>query len=130
MDGIVGEVTWDRIYRAYVGIVNTIPTEYTEGVAVPYGGIPLRIGADSPSVQLLQEYLNYIGRTYTEIPPVSPTGYFGPRTQEAVLAFQNTFGIQPTGVVAAPTWNAIIELYEVLYQGAQIRDGQHPGYEL
>ena len=130
VDGVVGEVTWDRIYRAYVGIVNTIPTEYTEGVAVPYGGVPLRIGADSPSVQLLQEYLNYIGRTYTEIPTVSPTGYFGPRTQEAVLAFQNTFGIQPTGVVAAPTWNAIIELYEVLYRGAQVRDGQHPGYDV
>ncbi len=128
VDGVVGERTWYELYRAYTGIVNTIPLEYVVGFTVPYGGVPLRIGADSESVRLLQEYLNYIAQTYTEIPITNPTGYFGPRTQEAVLAFQNRFGISPTGIVAAVTWTAITELYNALYKGTQLQDGQFPGF--
>ena len=128
VDGIVGERTWYELYRAYVGIVNTIPLEYVEGFTVPYGGVPLRIGADSESVRLLQQYLNYIATTYTEIPQVNATGYFGPRTQEAVLAFQNLAGITPTGVVSAVTWNAITQLYNALFKGMQLQDGQFPGF--
>ena len=129
-DGVVGEQTWNRIYRAYVGIVRTIPPEYTEGYTVPYGGVPLRIGSESEQVTLLQEYLNYIGLTYPEIPSVAVTGYFGPRTQEAVLAFQSRFGLSPNGVVASVTWNAIIELYNAIYQGALLQEGQHPGFDV
>ncbi|MBQ9773658.1 MAG: peptidoglycan-binding protein [Clostridia bacterium] len=129
-DGVVGEQTWYTLTNAYLGIVNTIPREYVEGVAVPYGGIPLRIGSESDSVRLLQEYLNYISRTYTEIPTVDVTGYFGPRTQEAVIAFQNLYGQSPTGVVGSVTWNAIIELYESLYQGNRLGQGQYPGFDI
>lgn len=130
VDGIVGEATWYAITNAYLGITNTIPLKYVEGVAVPYPGVPLRIGSDSEAVRLLQEYLNYIARSYPNIPTVNPTGYFGPRTQESVIAFQRQAGIDPTGLVAAVTWNAIIELYESLYLGARLNDGQYPGYEL
>lgn len=100
-DGIVGEETWYALTNAYLGIVNTIPREYIEGVAVPYGGIPLRIGSESESVRLLQEYLNYISQSFPEIPFIDVTGYFGPRTQEAVIAFQNLYGQNPTGLVAS-----------------------------
>lgn len=129
-DGVVGEETWNRIYRAYVGIVRTIPPEYVEGYTLPYGGVPLRIGAESEQVTLLQEYLNYIGRTYTEIPPTAVTGYFGPRTQNAVLAFQERFGLAPNGLVASTTWNAITELYQTLYRGSMLQEGQHPGFDV
>ncbi len=129
-DGVVGEQTWNALYRAYVGIVNTIPLEFVEGNAVPYGGVPLRIGADSESVRLLQQYLNEIAETFPEIPQVNPTGYFGPRTQEAVIAFQNLAGITPTGVVSATTWSAIAELYNVLSSGMQLQDGQFPGFDI
>lgn len=129
-DGVVGEVTWNALYRAYRGIVATIPLEYVEGVAIPYGGVPLRIGAESESVLLLQQYLNYIAQTYTEIPQVNPTGYFGPRTQEAVIAFQNLSGISPTGIVSAVTWSAIADLYTSLFRGAELREGQFPGFSV
>ena len=130
VDGVVGELTWDRLYRAYRGIVDTVPREYVEGYTIPYGGIPLRVGADSEDVRLLQQYLNYIAQTYTEIPQVTPTGYFGPRTEEAVIAFQNLAGITPTGIVSAITWTAVTELYNVLYKGSQLQDGQYPGFEI
>ena len=129
-DGVVGAATWYALTNAYLGIVSTIPRDYVEGVSVPYGGIPLRIGSESDSVRLLQEYLNYIARTYPEIPTVDATGYFGPRTGEAVIAFQNLVGQNPTGLVASTTWNAIIELYESLYQGARLGEGQYPGFDV
>lgn len=127
-DGIVGERTWDALYRAYLGIVNTIPREYVEGVAIPYPGVPLRVGSESEDVLLLQQYLNYIAVSDPAIPSVNPTGYFGPRTQEAVIAFQNQAGISPTGVVAAITWTAIAERYDAIYRGATLQDGQYPGF--
>ena len=126
-DGIVGEETWNAIYRAYLGIVETIPLEYVEGNTVPFPGVVLRIGSESEAVRLLQEYLNYIAATYPQISPVEATGYFGPRTQEAVMAFQSTFGLPVTGVVEASVWRAITEVYDTLYLGAQLRDGQYPG---
>ncbi len=128
VDGVVGEVTWNALYRAYRGIVDTIPVEYVEGAGIPYGGVPLRIGAESESVLVLQQYLNYIASTYPEIPTVDPTGYFGPRTQEAVIAFQNLAGIEPTGVVAAVTWTAIADLYTALSRGTELQEGQFPGF--
>lgn len=131
-DGIVGERTWNTLYDAYLGIVRTVPPQYTEGVTVPYPGAPLRVGSDSDYVRLLQEYLNYIARSYPSIPTVNPTGYFGPRTEEAVLAFKETFGLpqESGGVVDAAVWNAVTDLYETLYLGARLQDGQYPGYPL
>ncbi len=130
VDGIVGEVTWKAMYDAYLGIVRTVPLQYTEGVIVPYQGVVLRQGADSEDVRLLQEYLNYIARTYPSIPTVNPTGYFGPRTEEAVIAFQKEFGLEQTGTVGAITWGEITERYETLFLGSQLGDGQYPGYEI
>jgi len=130
VDGVVGETTWKALYDAYLGIVRTVPLEYVEGVIIPYQGVVLRQGADSQDVRLLQEYLNYIARTYTSIPTVNPTGYFGPRTEESVIAFQNEFGLEPTGTVGAITWTEITERYETLFLGSQLNDGQYPGYEI
>ena len=84
----VDKETWDAIYDAYRGIVDTIPREFVEGNALPYGGVVLRIGAESEDVRILQQYLNYIATSFPTIPTVSVTGYFGPRTREAVIAFQ------------------------------------------
>ena len=130
VDGVVGEQTWNQIYRAYRGIVTTIPLEYSEGVTVPYQGNPLRIGSEAPEVRLLQESLNYIALSYPSIPTLPVTGYFGPRTQEAVIAFQLLEGLEPNGLVQSTTWTAITDLYNTLYRGAQLQEGQYPGFEV
>ncbi len=129
-DGIVGEQTWDAIYDAYLGIVSTIPREYIEGNVVPFPGVVLRLGSDSEDVRLLQQYLNYIAMSFTSIPTVDVTGYFGPRTREAVIAFQEQFGLPVNGTVGAITWNAIIDIYGDLYNGARLGEGQYPGFEI
>ncbi len=128
--GEVDPITWDSLYRTYQGFIQTIPFKYFEGRLYPYPGVPLRLGSESEVVRLLQEYLNYISNFYLQIPSVSPTGYFGERTQEAVIAFQRMEGLTPNGTVGANTWNAITSLYSDLYLGNRLSDGQYPGYEI
>ncbi|MBQ8397354.1 MAG: peptidoglycan-binding protein [Clostridia bacterium] len=130
IDGIVGEDTWNAIYRSYLGAIETIPPQYGEGVTIPFQGVPLVMGVQSEEVRLLQEYLNRIAEAYPEIPTVSVTGIFGAQTEEAVEAFQRLFGIPVTGVVIATTWNAVTDVYSDLVQGNELREGQYPGFAL
>ena len=126
-DGVVGEQTWNAIYDAYLGIVRTIPLQYVEGNVIPFPGVFLRAGVESDSVRVLQEYLNYISSFYPEIPSVSPTGYFGTRTNDAVIAFQNLYGLPATGIVGPVVWNEITTLYSDLYNGNRLGEGQFSG---
>lgn len=128
--GVLDLDTWETIYRTYLGFVSTIPLRHIEGNVIPYPGIPLRLGSSSDSVRLLQEYLNYVARVYTEIPTLPVTGYFGTQTQNAVMIFQRIFGIPPTGTVAAATWLALTTIYSDIFNGSRLSDGQYPGAEL
>lgn len=130
---VTGEVdfaTWDVLYRTYLGFLATIPFQYVEGNVLPYPGVPLRLGSQDDSVRVLQEYLNFIAARIPEIPSVSPTGYFGEQTQNAVLAAQGFLGIPQSGTVASVTWSAIADLYSDLYNGSRLGEGQYPGFEL
>ena len=129
-DGVVGESTWRAIYNAYIGIVRTIPIRYTDGNIIPFPGVFLRQGSESEAVRVLQEYLNYISDYYSEIPSVNPTGYFGERTQESVVAFQELFGVEPNGIVGPVTWDRIADAYSDLYNGNILQDGQYPGFSI
>lgn len=130
VDGIVGIETWNTMYNNYLSFVETIPLKYVEGVTVPFPGVTLRFGSESEEVRLLQEYLNYISQFYNEIPPVTPTGYFGEITQEAVLAFERLFGFVPNGIVDAELWDEITTVYSDLFKGARLGEGQFPGYNV
>ena len=128
--GTVDLTTYDILYRTYLGFIREIPFKYLDGKIYPYPGIPLRLGAESEVVRLLQEYLNYISEFFVQIPSVSPTGYFGQRTEEAVIAFQRLNGLEPTGTVASATWNAITSVYNDLFLGNRLNEGQYPGYAI
>ena len=128
VDGIVGEQTWNAIVDAYYGIVRRIPVTYTEGGIIPFGGEILRQGSESESVRVLQEYLNFISDYFPEIPAVTPTGYFGPRTEASVRGFQEVVGLPVSGLVNAVTWGEITDLYSDLYVGSRLGEGQYPGF--
>ena len=77
----------------------------------------------------LQEYLNFIGRTYTSIPEVTPDGIFGEATANALREFKRIFDIPGNPErVSVQTWNALTNVYDDLYNGAVAREGQYPGY--
>ena len=130
---VTGEVTvadYDVLYRTYIGFLEAIPFKYIEGNVLPYPGIPLRLGSESDTVRLLQEYIAYIAERIEGIQSPEATGYFGTVTQAAVRELQTLLGLEPTGTVAAATWDAITGLYSDLYNGSRINDGQYPGYEI
>ena len=128
--GVVAYATWDQLYRAYLGILGSLPEGYFGENALPYPGMVLRIGSQGESVRALQEYLNYISRTYSQISPVTVDGIFGPGTQNAVREFQSVFGLTESGIVGAQVWDAITSVYRDLYLGTLSTQGQFPGYEI
>ena len=125
--GQVDFSTWEQIYDSYVGILDTLPEGYFSPVTEAYGGVPLRLGSEGEQVSRIQDYLNFISNTYTEIPKVTVDGIFGPATQTAVLAYQNLFGLEPTSIVGAATYNSIADTYRVLREGNQSSGTQYSG---
>ncbi|MBR6984516.1 MAG: peptidoglycan-binding protein [Ruminococcus sp.] len=126
--GRVDRATRNDLYRAYKGIAETVKPDYT-AVAL-YPGTVLREGDSSSSVKIIQEYLTLIHNTYNNIPAVNNTGYFGPITRQSVTEFQKQFGIEPTGIVGAVTWDAIAGVYSDLKFGFDKRPYQNPGYTI
>ena len=125
--GTVDFNTWSELYNVYRGIVTNLPAGYFSDTTEPYSGTPMRLGSEGEDVMRLQEYLSYISNTYTEIPKVVPDGIFGPATQAAVLTYQNLFGLEPTGIVAATVYNSIADTYRVLREGTQTGETQYGG---
>lgn len=127
--GVVDSATWYDLYRAYMGILDSMPplAEETEEI-VPFPGIVLQEGVTSPYVRILQEYLNYVGQTYPEIGSVRVTGYFGPMTRSAITTFQRLFGLVETGTANVATWNDLTSVYSDLKYGYQKQPYQNPGY--
>ena len=126
--GMVDRATRNDLYRAYRGIAESVKPDYT-AVAL-YPGTVLREGDSSSSVRIIQEYLTFIHGTYPNIPAVNNTGYFGPITKQAVTEFQRQFGINPTGIVGAVTWDSIAGVYSDLRYGFDKRPYQAPGYTI
>ncbi len=128
--GVLDITTFNMLYDAYLGILNSLTLEFREGEIIPFPGVVLELGVEALEVSVLQQYLNFLSDTYTEIPKTNVTGYFGSQTEAAVMAFQQTFGLPVTGVVEASTWDAIASEYQDLYGSTVLREGQYPGYEV
>lgn len=126
--GEVDRATRNDLYRAYQGIADTVKPDYT-AVAL-YPGTVLREGDSGSSVRIIQEYLTFINQTYKNIPAVNNTGYFGPLTRQSVTEFQRQFGINPSGIVGAVTWDSIAGVYSDLKYGFDKRPYQNPGYTI
>lgn len=129
--GVVDRLTWDRMENVYYEIVSEIDYEFFGGRILPFPGRILREGVDGNDVRVLQEYLNYISMSYEGIPRVNVDGIFGPSTAEQVRSFKAIFDIPGnTDRVNAPTWNAIASIYDDLYNGGSVNEGQYPGYTI
>ena len=112
--GIVNTPTWNVLNRIYSETVEFLPEGYSGNFAKLYPGYLLSEGMSGENVRELQSYLSVIGQNLDAIPTIPITGYFGSQTRAAVTAFQNAFGIEPTGAVGAVTWNTIAQQYDFL----------------
>lgn len=114
--GVVDEVTWNALYNSYITKYNSLREEFRNSVTAPYPGSILVLGSSGEDVRNLQKYLSLISKTYTNIPSVSETGYFGEETQNAVLAYEKEFGLPQRGFVDLSVWNSITSIYSDLVQ--------------
>ena len=128
-DGIVDRALWNSIQNTYYNTLSAVDYEFREGVTLPYGGRILTEGVVGEDVRALQEYLNFISNTFPEIPKVEPDGIFGPATAAQVRAFKTRFELPGNPErVSADTWRSITDVYEDLYFGGMVNEGQFPGY--
>ncbi len=118
-NGIVDFRTWELIRQIYNNIIDGLPEGYEAGAALLFPGYSITPGMSNSDVRDLQTYLSVIGRNYRDIPEVPVTGYFGEQTENAVRTFQRLFGLEPNGVVGAPTWDAIAREYNFIKFGVQ-----------
>lgn len=118
-DGIVDFRTWQLIQQIYNDILAGLPAGYEQGAAGLYPGYNLTPGLANDDVRELQTYLRVIGANYRDIPEVQVTGVFDAQTEAAVRRFQELFGLDVTGVVGAPTWDAIAREYNFIQLGTQ-----------
>ncbi|MGH2717586.1 MAG: N-acetylmuramoyl-L-alanine amidase [Actinomycetota bacterium] len=69
----------------------------------------IRRGERSAAVQDLQTRLERIGSTVTPIAPQELGGWFGPSTEQATRAFQQSRGLDVDGIVGEATWKALVD---------------------
>ncbi|MDF2677857.1 MAG: putative peptidoglycan-binding protein [Bacillota bacterium] len=118
--GIVDEETWDVMYKTILGIFKTLPAEFVYLPEFRYANFDYRkgYGTDYPGVFIVQAILSYISSVEPSIPKVEINGIFDDAMEQSVIAFQKMFGLEPTGIVDAITWNALLQIYrERRYSG-------------
>ncbi|SHH91323.1 g-D-glutamyl-meso-diaminopimelate peptidase [Sporobacter termitidis DSM 10068] len=77
----------------------------------------LLLGSTGPNVKLIQSLLNRIGYSAGAV-----DGAFGSRTRQAVIQFQQDYGLTPDGVVGPATWAAMERLL-LGYDDYNVRPG-------
>lgn len=135
VDGVIGKRTWYRIKNIYTN-VKQLGELTSEGItlgeiAVPFPEV-LKSGMTGDAVKILQYYLDIIGYFWGGIPLVKIDGIFGPKTEEAVRAFQQAYGLPVDGIVGVNTWARIDSIYKQLIKSlpAEQQAAVYPGYPL
>ncbi len=113
-DGIIGPITWNKLKEVYINTISSIPSDFYNGRAKLYPGYVLSSGMRGQAVEDLQTYLSFIADYYNDVPKIPVTGYFGTQTENTVQTFQRLFGLEPSGVVSAVTWDEIAKQYDFL----------------
>lgn len=103
-DGVVGRTTWNALYAAYQSIENDLNDN-------SYPGTPLRLGSEGLAVRQVQFWLRVAADNYIALDGVTVDGVFGRATRQAVLSFQDYFGLTADGVVGLSTWNKLYTVY-------------------
>ena len=113
-DGIVGPATWEKLFPSpsteftppEVPAETVATDEATEEDAAdaPIELPTLRQGMTGPAVTRVQETLRSRGFYNDAI-----DGIFGPATEDAVMAFQQSVQLAADGIVGPATWQALLQ---------------------
>ncbi len=113
-DGIVGRATWNQIQFIYNAVkklysvsseglkLSDVTTRYSESLSE---------GDSGEGVAVIQYYLSYIALFVPSVIATDYDGSFGPATANAVRSFQQTYGLNETGVVDRETFDSMENVY-------------------
>ena len=111
-----------QILRSYYGDVEIVSNAPVRDYVSSYPGTPLRRGSVGPNVVIVQTELNRVSQNYPAIPKVAAVdGIFGARTENALMAFQRIFDLNPDGIVGPATWYALVRLYTAVTSLSELR---------
>jgi len=115
--GIVDKATNDALFSAYTQTLSEL--RRTDPVPL-FPRSPLREtlqkGDDYLPVLIVRYLLSELSAFYRDIPPLSLSTVFDEETEQAVVKFQEANRLPTTGKVDKETWNALVRLYDVLYE--------------
>ena len=130
-DGIVGNATWYALVRIYVAVTRLAQLE-GEGQTIydPDYVLPSTVseGDSGEVVSTIQYRLSVLGRFVNYLPNISVDGRFGPRTRDAVLAFQRYEGLPQTGEVDRATWDALANAWRGAEASLASREERVPAF--
>lgn len=124
-DGVVGPLTWRRLYEVFWGIVENAPVPPpapppTNPPGMPiYPGYVLRLGARGENVRLVQRAINRLSTAIPGLWRIPEDGVFGETTRDAIFTFQRIFGLSIDGSVGPITWDRLMREYYDLQPGGQ-----------
>lgn len=118
-DGIVDFRTAELMRQIYNDILQNLPEGYAGSTALLYPGYNLTPGMRNDDVREFQTYLRVVGQNIAGIPVVDVTGFFGEQTENAVRIFQQLYGLPDSGIVGAPTWDAVAKEYNFIRFGTE-----------
>ena len=111
-----------QILEGYYGDVEIVTNAPIQNGISSYPGTPLRRGSIGSNVVVIQVELNRISQNYPAIPKVPVVdGIFGTQTENALIAFQQIFNLDPDGVVGPATWYALVRLYTAVTSLSELR---------
>ncbi|OON93946.1 MAG: peptidoglycan-binding protein [Candidatus Epulonipiscioides saccharophilum] len=106
-DGLSAE----EILKSFYKNIEFKEAKQVSGNPESYPGYPLKQGANSPPVRVIQQQLNRISNSYPLIPKVPSNGVFGSDTAKSIKVFQQIFNLTPDGIVGKGTWYKLSEIY-------------------
>lgn len=113
-DGIIGKETWYRIAFLYNSVKRLAELD-SEGIALEdirkQFSEQLQLGNTGDEVRVIQYFLAVVGTFNDAVPSVAINGTFDEATQNAVIAFQQSAGLTPDGIVGAETWDQLYDAY-------------------
>lgn len=114
VDGIVGKATWYKIIYVYNATkkLNEVVSEGLtyEEVEKTFSDT-LTVGDTGNLVEIIQYFLLTISEFSPNIPSVERNGIYDEETARAVRAFQEQWGLDPTGDVDLKTWELLYDVY-------------------
>lgn len=114
VDGVVGKATWYELQRVWSAVKNL--NEIT-GEGVKYDEVALQYpgtvgeGDSGPQIGIFQYFLFFISNFIDSIMPPVINNTYDAATAESVMSYQQTYGLEPTGVLDRATWESIFDTY-------------------